>query len=77
MELPYMTIGNDELAGNKKLTLGESIPCRNCGSLCEVRSHNLEKSKGTLQTTRCYDCGKTYLVGVDFISIWEKCDEVP
>lgn len=72
MKLPYLSIGNDELSDNKKLKLGEFIPCRNCGHLCEIRSHNFEKSDGSIQTTLCNKCNKTYLVGVDYTSLWEK-----
>ena len=70
--MDYIAIGNDELTGNKELIPGEFTPCRNCGNMCEIKTHILEKIKGSIETTTCFMCKKTYIVGVDCKHLWES-----
>lgn len=76
MKYPYITIGNGEIDDNKRLVPGKFIPCRNCGCSCEIKSHNFEKSEGSIQTTNCFKCGKIYMVGMNLLSLWENKNEV-
>ena len=77
-DLPYIAVGNGELNDNKNLVPGEFIPCRNCGTLCEIKTHGLEKTNGSLETTTCFTCGKTYLIGIDCLYLWKTNDnEIP
>jgi dissimilatory sulfite reductase (desulfoviridin) alpha/beta subunit len=72
MRQPHIAIGNGELDDNRRLVSGESIPCRNCSTMCVIKSHNFEKSEVSIQTTKCFKCGKTYMVGMNSLSLWEK-----
>lgn len=67
----YIAIGNNELNNNKELIPGEFIPCRNCGNMCIVKTHILEKIEGSIETTTCVVCKKTYLVGSNHKHLWE------
>lgn len=68
--IPYFTMGNDEL--EKKPKLGTTARCRVCGEYHEVE-HGKEKDPATgemkesrlLAFYRCPKTGKLYLAGID------------
>lgn len=74
--IPFISIGNRELKGNEKLIPGETKPCRNCGMMCTIKSTTKAEVNGiqvdascSIETIKCDNCGKIYLMGVGGISL--------